>query len=217
MERIPVYFMPGMAASPSIFDHIKLDQKLYQSFYLEWIKPTHHEPIEQYAGRISELITCKNPVLIGVSFGAMIVQELSKLITYRKLIIISSAKSHHEFPRRMKFARWTRMHKLLPTGLIRYAEIFAKYNFGIAHRKMKLYYTYLAVNDKKYLDWALNAIIDWKQDQPINGVIHIHGDQDPVFPLKYIQSPLVVKNGTHIMIINRYRWFNENLPRLINS
>ena len=28
---------------------------------------------------------------------------------------------------------------------------------------------------------------------------------------------IVIKGGTHIMIINKYKWFNENLPKLIHD
>jgi hypothetical protein len=46
-------------------------------------------------------------------------------------------------------------------------------------------------------------------------VIHIHGDMDDVFPIKYIKECTVVEGGTHIMILNKYRWFNANLGAII--
>jgi hypothetical protein len=46
-------------------------------------------------------------------------------------------------------------------------------------------------------------------------VIHIHGEMDDVFPIKYIKECTVVKGGSHIMILNKYRWFNANLVAVI--
>ena len=66
-----------------------------------------------------------------------------------------------------------------------------------------------------YLDWSIDRIVNWQQKEPLPRTIHIHGDKDPVFPIQYIKNAVVVKNGTHIMIINRYKWFNENLNSLI--
>ena len=66
-----------------------------------------------------------------------------------------------------------------------------------------------------YLDWSIDRIVNWQQKEPLPRTIHIHGDIDPVFPIQYIKNAVVVKNGTHIMIINRYKWFNENLNSLI--
>ena len=73
------------------------------------------------------------------------------------------------------------------------------------------------VNDKSYLDWALEQVVCWEREIPDDEVIHIHGEKDMVFPIRYIDNCITVKNGTHIMIINKYKWFNENLPKLILS
>ena len=60
-------------------------------------------------------------------------------------------------------------------------------------------------------------MISWNQEETSSDIIHIHGDKDPVFPIKNISNCIIVKGGTHIMIINKYKWFNENLPKLILS
>ncbi len=217
MDRVPVYFMPGLAASPRIFEHIKLPEERYSMHFLNWIDPFKKESITDYCARLATQITHVNPVLIGVSFGGMIVQELSELVTARKVVIISSAKTRHEYPRRMRLARATGLHKLLPLWLINKAELLVKYNFGIAEKKIKLYYTYLGFNDTAYLKWAFDSIIHWDRETAVPGLVHIHGDRDPVFPVKYIDDFIPVENGTHIIIVNRYRWFNENLPALLES
>ena len=45
----------------------------------------------------------------------------------------------------------------------------------------------------------------------------IHGDKDEVFPIEYIVNHILVKGGTHIMILNKYKWMNENLPKIMLS
>lgn len=73
------------------------------------------------------------------------------------------------------------------------------------------------MRDKKYLDWAIENVILWNNDKVDEKVLHIHGDKDEVFPIKYIHNCISVKGGTHIMIINKYKWLNENLPTLIKK
>ena len=73
------------------------------------------------------------------------------------------------------------------------------------------------MNDKTYLDWAIKQVVCWDRVVPDREVIHIHGEKDLVFPLRNIGNCITVKNGTHIMIINKYKWFNEHLPKLILS
>jgi hypothetical protein len=60
-------------------------------------------------------------------------------------------------------------------------------------------------------------MVCWEQNEVIPNIIHIHGDKDAVFPMKYINDCINISNGTHIMILNKYKWFNENLPKLILS
>ena len=65
------------------------------------------------------------------------------------------------------------------------------------------------------MDWAIETILCWKQKEVNEAVVHIHGDADEVFPIKNIEKCIVVKGGTHIMIVNKFKWLNENLPKLI--
>lgn len=217
-NKIHVYFMPGMAANTSIFDFINLPENRFQIHFLEWIIPTKGEDIKNYAKRMTAKITHDKVVLIGVSFGGVIVQEMSKYLKLRKLIIISSVKSKYELPKRMRIARTTKAYKILPTHFVKNFETFAKYAFGeTVKKRLKLYKKYLSISDKTYLDWAIKNMVCWEQEAVISNIIHIHGDKDPVFPIKNISNCIIVKGGTHIMILNKYKWFNKNLPKLILS
>ena len=215
-NRIHVYCMPGMAASPLIFERIKLPQNQFELHYLEWFLPEKNESLPAYAQRMAKEIKHQNPVLIGVSFGGVLVQEMCNYVKVRKLIIVSSVKSRKELPKRMHLAKTTKAYKLLPTSLASRIDLLAKYAYGHKVKKrIHLYKMYLSVNDRYYLNWAIDRMINWKGTSCITQVIHIHGDKDSVFPHKNISNCLIVKNGTHAMIIYKYKWFNENLPRLI--
>lgn len=217
-ELIHVYFMPGMAANPSIFEHIKLPEDLFKVHWLEWKIPDDDETIEYYAKRMCDEIKHKNPVLLGVSFGGILVQEMAKHIAVKRLIIVSSVKTRYELPNRMKLAKVLRAYKLVPTSLMSNVNLLAKLAFGkVVKKRVELYQKYLSVSDKKYLDWAIEQVILWKQETPIEGVVHIHGDHDAIFPVRHIKNFIPVKSGTHIMIINRPNWFNEHLPGIILS
>ena len=217
-ERTQVYLMPGMAAGPSIFERILLPKERFEVHLLEWEIPNKDESLQSYAKRMLRHIAHKNPVLIGVSFGGVIVQEMAKFIDLERLIIISSVKCSEELPPRMKFASKTGLFKLIPTGLADYVDYFEKIAVGdFLKKRAKLYKQYISITDKQYLNWAIKNMVNWQCEKPDEKVIHIHGDRDEVFPIKNIRNAIVVKGGTHIMIINRFRWFNENLPELIKT
>ena len=214
--KIHVYFMPGMAANPSIFRYIDLPHDTFTVHLLEWFVPTEDLSLSEYARVMNEQITHDEPVLVGVSFGGMLVQEMAKQIKVKKVVIISSVKHPSEMPKRMRLARYTKVHRLLPTGLVNNIEFLAKYALGDnLTKRLDLYQEYLSIRDKRYIDWSIDQIVNWKApDIPMN-LVHIHGEKDPVFPIANIKDCIPVRNGTHTMIIHRAKWFNEHLATII--
>lgn len=211
-----MYFVPGLAASPEIFEHISLPEDRFECRYLEWFLPEADMSLRDYAARMARQVTHKAPVLIGVSFGGLLVQEMAEFVQPRQVIIISSIKCRYEMPRRLLVARFTRLHKLLPTSLVNQVEVLARFAFGDPVKKrLHLYQRYLAMRDPAYLDWAIDRIVNWERETPLPGLVHLHGDRDSVFPIAYIGPCTHVPGGTHTMIIHRFRWFNEHLPAII--
>lgn len=217
-ELIHVYMMPGMAASPTIFERIKLPEDQFQIHWLEWMIPNKDESLQDYAKRMTAKIVHDNIVLLGVSFGGILVQEMSKFIDVKKLIVVSSVKSRHELPKRMKIAKFLKAYKMVPTQLLSNIDVLKKYAFNdTISKRIDLYKTYLSVSDKRYLDWAIKQVVCWDQEQPNPKAIYIHGDKDAIFTHSCDGNCIVVEGGTHIMVITKYKWFNEHLPKLITD
>ena len=120
MDKIHIYCMPGLGANPKIFENIILPKDTFELHFLQWKIPLSiEEPLEKYAIRMSKDIIHKNPVLLGVSFGGILMQEISKIITFKKIILISTIKSHHEFPNRLKLIQRTKVYKFSLPKLLR--------------------------------------------------------------------------------------------------
>ena len=206
-----------MSANSKIFEYIKLPKSSFKVHFLEWSIPLKKESLESYALRMTKKIIHYNPILLGVSFGGILVQEMNKFIKVHKTIVISSVLSESDYPFRLKFARVTKVYKLIPMFLFSDIDKLSKYAFGsIVKNRAALYKKYLSVNDVNYLNWSVDQIINWKQTQNLENIVYIHGDKDKIFPIKNIKSKYInVNNGTHIMIINKYKWFNENLPNIL--
>ena len=210
--------MPGMSANPLIFEMIKFPKDIYEVHLLKWIEPILNESIESYASRLSKDIIHHKPVLIGVSFGGLIVQEISKLLDVDKLIIISSVKSNTELPLYMKSAKFLKLYNYFPLKL--FDEIFNISKFlkiNKIYKKIDLVDKYLSVRDENYLKWAIREILNWKQKKPLEGVIHLHGDKDITFPISLIKNCITIQGGTHALILTKHRWLNKNLTQIIES
>ena len=125
MEKKHIYFMPGLGANSKIFEYISLPKDQFDVHLLEWKIPvSEEESIEDYAKRMTGEIKHQNPILLGVSFGGVLVQEIAKIIAVEKVILVSSIKSHHELPNRLKLLKKTKGYKFFPTKII---ENFEKY------------------------------------------------------------------------------------------
>lgn len=219
-NKTTVYLMPGMAASPRIFEYIKLPEE-YELIKLSWIPPKNEESLSAYAKRMCSRVTRLDPILLGVSFGGVLVQEMSKHINCKKVIIVSSIKSNAESSLSMKLAKKTGVHKLLPTQWIKSLESLTLFVFGPSIRpKVEAYQKYLSEREPYYLDWSIDQIVHWSQSEQDPEVIHIHGDKDAVFPIINIDTSqrfYRIPNGTHAMILTHYAWFNKNLPNIIEN
>lgn len=195
--------MPGLAAGPEIFENISLPDNQYELHYLTWLEPLYlKETITNYAMRMVGEVKHKKPVFVGVSFGGIMVQEMSKFMDVEKVIIISSVKSKRELPRRFKLAATSKIYKLFPTKIVSNFEDYTKYFVGkTLEKKAKLYKKYLSVRGKEYLKWSIYNVIHWNQEKSLENIVHIHGTEDEIFPIKNIQNCITIKNGNHSMII----------------
>jgi pimeloyl-ACP methyl ester carboxylesterase len=203
MSKTHLYFVPGMAANSQIYEHIELDSTLFETHFLEWKIPiSQEETMPEYAQRMCDEITHENPVLIGVSFGGLMVQEMSKIIPTKKVIIISSIKSNQELSKRFKVVAATKVYKLFPAKFLENIDSYIDYFLGDYQKhKIEAYKKFLSVRNADYLHWAIFNALHWQQTEEIKDIIHIHGTKDGVFPIKHIHNCIEVKNGTHAMIL----------------
>jgi pimeloyl-ACP methyl ester carboxylesterase len=203
-KKTHIYFVPGLAADKEIFENISLPENLYTLHIISWLIPSKKETIAQYAQRMAAFVTEKNAVLVGVSFGGVVAQEMNSFLKLKKLIIISSIKTKFELPTKFKIAKKIKFYKLIPTRLFLTSKNYSRFALGpISKKGFKLYQDYLHIRDKRYLDWAIKNMLCWKQDIPLPGVYHIHGDNDLVFPIKNINNVITVQGGSHIMLLTK--------------
>ncbi|MEO7801777.1 MAG: alpha/beta hydrolase [Ginsengibacter sp.] len=214
MENI--YCLSGLGADEKIFS--KLDFKNNHVTYIQWLKPEKSESICDYARRIANKITLPQPVLIGISFGGMMCIEIAKLITVKKVIIISSIKTRLELPFWLKAAGWLKLNKLFPMRSFKLIEPLEDYNLGIETTEEKtMVHEYRRTIDRSYAEWAINCVLNWQNKEiPVN-VIHLHGDKDRIFKINNVNADHIIKTGGHFMVMNRAIEINKLLSDIISK
>jgi len=211
--------MPGMAANCDIFENIKLDNTKFTLHFIEWIDPFYDESLENYSKRIATKIADRNPILIGVSFGGIIVQEIAKIINVEKIIIISSVKDPSEFPTRIHWAKKWKLYRFFPTAHITLIENITKkiVSSKKIHQRIDLYRKYLSVRSVNYLDWAFKSVITWENTNPVKNIYHLHGTKDHIFPSSRITNAEFLENGTHVMVLANAKWINQKILKILEK
>jgi len=213
--------MPGLGASPDIFKGLKISDA-YQVKHLHWMMPQPNESLTKYVQRLIATQMAsedQQPVLLGMSFGGMIINEISRQIPVKALIFISTAKSKKELPPRITLGRWLQIYNWFPFGIFENPKKIKKY-LPVKHwqKRMDLYDRYLEIKTPYYLSWSVEKVLKWQGDLLKIPFIHIHGDQDLMFPVKYIQEPVEVINGaTHMAILTHKKQISRWIVPFLNG
>lgn len=154
-----------------------------------------------------------HPILMGLSFGGMMCIEIAKLLDAEKVILISSIPSFKQMPLWMRAAGKMKLNKIIPVhAYTQVLEPVQNYHMGVKTKEeIEIVRHYRKNVSQVYLDWAVNAVLNWKNDWQPSKLYHIHGDADKIFPLKKVNPDYIVKGGTHFMIFNRAKEVNDCL------
>ena len=211
------YFISGLGADKKAFIRIKLPEG-YEPVYLDWITPEKNESLSNYARRFSSLIKNDDAfILIGLSFGGMLACEIAKLRKPLKTIIISSLATSNDLPWYFKGAGRIGLHKAVPIKLLKYGTIF-KNMMGAASKEDKaIIINYAKFADPDLVRWSLHAIVNWHQPERLPGIIHLHGSNDLMLPLRYTHPNYVIKNGGHLMVFNKADEVNKILNEVLEG
>ena len=212
-----IYCISGLGADEQVFN--KLQIKNYDLKFLPWIKPLNKkESIESYAKRLGEFIDEPSPILIGLSFGGMIAVEMAKQFPVEKIILISSIKTRNELPLWMRATGKLKLHKFLPLKSNKLTERFDDAQLGISNQEEKnMVNKYRKNADREHTNWAIDQILNWQNDSVQATIFHIHGEKDRVFPIKRITPTHVIKQATHIMIINRASEISQCIKKILEQ
>lgn len=211
-----IYCISGLGADKRVFT--KLIFKGYQPVHINWLTPNKKESIADYAKRLATEIKDENPILIGLSFGGIVAIEISKQITTEKVILISSAKEQAEVPWYFRVFRWFPIHLLIPFKSLLWAVYWLiNWFFSLETvEERKLLKAILVDTDRVFLKWAINQVVQWKNQTIPDNIYHIQGTSDRIFPLSFIEANFTVEKGGHFMIMNRAEQISNLIETIIN-
>jgi len=210
-----IYLIPGLGFDRRIFSQLRLNAEEVK--YIEYIDPLEKESLQDYVSRLIEInIDASDSItLIGHSFGGIIAQEIAKQISIRKIVLISSIKSKKENPFHFKIISRLGLHNFFnKKWVLKTFPFWARFHGYETETIQNLFIKMISSQNDKYLQWALFQLSKWGGVEKLQtSIVHLHGDKDKTFPIKLIKNPIVIENGTHVMVFNK----PEELSKLIND
>lgn len=206
-----VYCIPGLGTSKTIFEFLpQSDQVNY--VLLDQMLPIKGESFEHYIKRWADKIKSEQSIVIGVSFGGIIAQELISYKKVKKIILISSVKTPKAYPWFIKMFYFIPLHFVfLPLILSKLKRIKEKPKTNKEHKISQLLDRYMPYMDSHYIKWSVNKLIHWNPKHMEVPIVQIHGTKDEVFPYFKTKNAISIKDGTHAMLITKRKWFKKNL------
>ena len=191
-----------MAADERVFKYVRLPEG-YEIVYLTWITPQKQESLAGYAIRLAERIDTNEPfVLIGLSFGGMLVTEIAKRFPPVKTILISSIPLSTQLPGYFRVAASLRLHKFVPIGLVKNAARLKRYIANEKSEDKKLIWEIIRSSDPAFIRWSMEAILTWKNEEMPQQILHIHGKSDEVLPARYTKPTHIIPKARHLMVMS---------------
>ncbi len=205
-----IYGISGLGADQRIFNFLSLELEIIN---IEWIKPLKNESIVSYSKRLSCVIDTKSSFcLIGVSFGGLVATEISLILKPRTTILISSVNTKEELRKIYLWFGRTNLIKIMPTSLFDPPRWIANYLFGAKNKK--LLNDILNDADLKFVKWAVNELINWKNTTYLNNFLKINGTKDKLIPpIDNTGKIKLINNGEHFMIVDKAK----EVSKLINE
>lgn len=209
-----IYCISGLGADERVFRNMNFHP--HEVVHLKWIDPLKHDDLGSYALRMGQSIDQNAPfVLMGLSFGGMLVQELAKTMTPHTTIVISSIAGKHEQPFLVRLMNWLKLYRFVPDIFFTTPSSVAFWLFGAkTEEERQLLSDILSESDPAYTRWALKTIGQWN-NREIVPAFRINGSADRLFPSRKVRHNYTVKEGGHLMVIRFAEEIQQEIVKAI--
>jgi len=184
-----------------------------------WILPRDDECLADYAARMAEVITVREPfVLGGVSLGGMIAYEIARHVKPQAVILIASCRTRQGVNGFLRAAG--HLWPVVPAGAFRVAKFISLpvlRTFGsLTPTQRKLCAKMFSEMDSRFMHWAVSAILHWNPT-PLEQtpVFQIHGARDQIIPAKCVSPDEIIPDGGHLVNLTHADMVNSFIRDVI--
>jgi hypothetical protein len=204
MQKIAICIISGLATDERVFKNIHFPEST-EAHFIAWKKPLRKETLDAYVDRLIKEIDQSQPfLLLGLSFGGIVVQEMSKKIQPLHTIIISSIVFSKELPWYFRLMGNMKLNRIFPFGFFKFPNFFLNWIFGAKTRDdKKLLAGILRDADTSLVRWSVQQLLSWRNEKAGESIFRIHGSNDKLLPLKNKNADSIIAGGGHLMVYNK--------------
>lgn len=213
-----IYLIPGLGADRRLFGKLVLDG--YDVHFLEWPTMPVGSGMADFARVLAQKVDASRPhVLLGVSMGGMVAQEMASITHPSKVIIVSSWKGPQEMPRQLKALRGTHPERILTPTLLKQTLPVVRWQMGVEEPEdVALFNALITVHSIDQLKLQINACLTWNGPaEPLKGLVHIHGDKDRLMPIAHVHAVRRIPGGSHFMIYSKAKEVGEEVKAALRT
>ncbi len=179
---------------------------------VDYPDPRPGEMLPAFARRIE----VSADVYAGVSMGGMVALELARIRPCRGVVLIASCRSARMAP---TFA--STILKLAPRlgkAKLPAWDVFVSRLGSVSENDRRLLVDMLHDQPIDRLREFARMICDWKGvADPGVPVVHVHGSEDLVIPIRFVKPDVVVRGGGHALNLSHAAEVNAVVRRFVSS
>ncbi|MEL6675757.1 MAG: alpha/beta hydrolase [Bacteroidota bacterium] len=200
-RQVPIIALPGLGVDHRLFGQLELSQPVLA---WDWPDPLPGEQLEAFTLRLSNRLPEGPVMLMGVSFGGIVMQQMARLLPdkVRGLILISTLGHWREKPSGMKLLKFLPLYQLgRGKWRLRFFPQVAPF-FGVKHPdEIRLIKSMFARATDRHRMWGMQQIIQWRGEIPAETpYLRLHGTEDRFFPKEKIGASAWIEGGYHFMV-----------------
>lgn len=211
-EPTLVYCFSGLGADERAFQRMELPPG-YEARFIQWIQPEGNETLDHYARRLTDQIdTTQAYSFLGLSFGGMVALSLSRQLSPRQIILISSMSQPAQANGFVRFLGNSGLYRIFPFGWFMVPNKFVYEAFGAKDEATKsMLAEILKHTSIPFFRWAIGQMNHWQGMQPPANCFHIHGGADRIIPPSIARADVLVPGAGHLMIFDHADKVNQLL------
>jgi pimeloyl-ACP methyl ester carboxylesterase len=211
-STVSLILLPGLGTDAAVFAVQRI--AFPQLIVPRWLPPLKRESLSDYAARMAQAANPGGPCVVGgLSFGGMVALEMTRHLDARGCVLISSLTTPRELPPGLRWlGPWA---GLLPRRSDRVISLFGTAILNtlgpILPKRIRQLCVHFQKTQGTMLPWACRAATTWQPSPPWPcPVWRLHGDADPIFPLRRFAPDQVVPGGGHVLplthpfVVNRF-------------